>query len=236
MKIRQAVTPENRREAMILAQVNGHEPYLSAADSIGAEPEKFWPNMYFLNADQMHVVRSKLRNRKPCPFRVYNSPIHGKGVIAAMLIPKGTYLGEYKGRRMTWDQAMENHPHNPDEPNHTFIFELDDPETNTVIDAFYEGNWTRWMNHSCDPSLEPIVEGEKLEDKRVRFYALRDIQPGEELLWDYRLEFNNTRYTEKLKREYECRCGSPKCRGTMLYKPRMKPLKRQPEPPRVAIP
>ena len=40
-------------------------------------------------------------------------------------------------------------------------------------------------------------------------------QPGEELFYDYGLIIDE-RYTAKLKKEYECRCGSPNCRRTML--------------------
>ena len=103
--------------------------------------------------------------------------------------------------------ADRRHPHNPDDPHHTFYFSLENGKT---IDANYGGNDARWINHSCAPNCESDeVEG------RVFIRALRDIKPGEELFYDYGLSID-ARYTAKLKKEYECRCGARKCRGTML--------------------
>jgi hypothetical protein len=49
-------------------------------------------------------------------------------------------------------------------------------------------------------------------------HALRDIAEGEEVFYDYGLVID-ARQTKKLKKEYECRCGARKCRGTMLAPP-----------------
>ena len=79
-----------------------------------------------------------------------------------------------------------------------------------VIDANVAGNAARWINHACEPNCQADeVEG------RVFVHALRDLQAGEELFYDYGLIID-LRYTPKLKREYECRCGSMTCRHTML--------------------
>ena len=45
--------------------------------------------------------------------------------------------------------------------------------------------------------------------------ALRDIAAGEELTYNYGIVLAE-RHTAKLKKIWECRCGSPKCTGTML--------------------
>ena len=50
---------------------------------------------------------------------------------------------------------------------------------------------------------------------RVFIKALRAIKPGEELFYDYGLIIDE-RYTPKLKKQFECRCGTRGCRGTML--------------------
>ncbi|UZG44767.1 SET domain-containing protein [Caldimonas thermodepolymerans] len=140
-------------------------------------------------------------------IQVRRSGVHGKGVFAVAPITAGETIIEYKGEVITWDEALRRHPHDPDDPHHTFYFHIDDQH---VIDAKYGGNAARWINHACDPNCEADEV-----DGRVFIKALRDIQPGEELFYDYGLIIDE-RYTPKLKKQYACRCGSPKCRGTML--------------------
>ena len=139
-------------------------------------------------------------------IEVRRSGIHGKGVFAAMPIAAGQRIVEYTGPRITWKQAQAQHPHNPDDPNHTFFFHIDDKR---VIDGLHGGP-AKWINHACDPSCEADED-----DGRVFIKALRDIAVGEELNYDYGLVLEG-RHTAKIKKEYECRCGSRKCRGTML--------------------
>jgi len=140
-------------------------------------------------------------------IQVRKSGVHGKGVFALQPIAAGTRLIEYVGDVITWPEALRRHPHDPLQPNHTFYFHLDDKH---VIDANVGGNASRWINHSCDPNCEA-----QDIDGRVFIDALRDLQPGEELSYDYGLVIDE-RYTPKLKKDYECRCGSPHCRRTML--------------------
>ena len=141
---------------------------------------------------------------------VRQSGVHGKGVFATGPIEAGARLIEYKGERISWKEALRRHPHNPDEPNHTFYFALED---GGVIDGKVDGNSARWINHSCAPNCE----AEEV-DGHVYIHALRDIAADEELFYDYGLVID-AEQTRKLKREYECRCGTRKCRGTMLAPP-----------------
>lgn len=141
-------------------------------------------------------------------IQVRKSGVHGKGVFALQPIAAGTRIIEYRGQTIGWPEALRRHPHDAADPNHTFYFSLDDGTQ--VIDAKVGGNAARWINHACDPNCK-AEEGEG----RVFIHALRDLQPGEELFYDYGLVIDE-RYTPKLKREYACRCGSPNCRGTLL--------------------
>jgi SET domain-containing protein len=143
----------------------------------------------------------------PRRIQVRKSGVHGKGVFALKAIAAGERVIEYKGQVISWPEALRRHPHNPAEPNHTFYFHIDDKH---VIDANVNGNAARWINHACDPNCE----ADEI-DGRIFIKALRDLQPGEELFYDYGLVIDE-RYTAKLKRDYECRCGSPNCRHTML--------------------
>jgi uncharacterized protein len=135
------------------------------------------------------------------------SGVHGKGVYAQQAIAAGETLIEYTGERISWPEAQRRHPHDPLDEHHTFYFHINEE---VVIDAKFGGNSSRWINHACEPNCEASEEGE-----RIFIKALRDLQAGEELFYDYGLIIDE-RYTPKLKREYECRCGSPTCRRTML--------------------
>ncbi|MBV8037444.1 SET domain-containing protein-lysine N-methyltransferase [Roseateles sp.] len=140
-------------------------------------------------------------------IEVRDSGVHGRGVYAAAPIRAGAKIIEYTGERITWDEAVERHPHDPSQPNHTFYFHLDG---GLVIDALYGGNDARWINHACEPNCEADEV-----DGRVFIKALRDLTPGEELFYDYGLVLDE-RHTAKVKKQFACWCGAATCRGTML--------------------
>ena len=135
------------------------------------------------------------------------SGVHGKGVFALQDLAEGETLIEYVGEVIDWPEALARHPHDPEQPNHTFYFHL---ESGLVIDANIGGNSSRWINHSCAPNCLADED-----DGRVFIKALRDIAAGEELFYDYGLTID-ARYTKKLLAEYRCCCGAAHCRGTML--------------------
>ena len=140
-------------------------------------------------------------------IQVRKSGVHGKGVFAARDIAKGEILIEYIGERITWPQALDRHPHDPLQPDHTFYFSLDGGD---VIDANVGGNASRWINHACTTNcIADEVDG------RVFIKARRAIKAGDELFYDYGLVIDE-RYTPALKKRFECRCGTRGCRGTML--------------------
>jgi SET domain-containing protein len=138
---------------------------------------------------------------------VRRSGVHGKGVFAARALRKGEVVIEYKGEIIDWPEALRRHPHDPTDPNHTFYFHIDETR---VIDAKVGGNAARWINHACTPNCEADEV-----DGRIFIKALRAIKPGKELFYDYGLIID-ARYTPKLKKQFECRCGTAGCRGTML--------------------
>jgi len=141
-------------------------------------------------------------------IQVRRSGVHGKGVFALQPIEPGETLIEYTGEVISWQEALDRHPHDPSQPDHTFYFQLDNGEQ--VIDALYGGNAARWINHACDPNCEADET-----DGRVYIKALRPIAPGEELFYDYRLTIDE-RLTPSLKKRFECRCSAAECRGTLL--------------------
>ena len=140
-------------------------------------------------------------------FEVRTSKIQGKGAFAIRNIRKGTRLIEYLGQRISWRTADKRYDDEKMGRHHTFLFTVDDK---VVIDAAVNGNDARFLNHSCDGNCEAITER-----KRIFIEARRSIKAGEELLYDYQYERTED-HTEEDEKFYACRCGSPKCRGSIL--------------------
>jgi hypothetical protein len=148
------------------------------------------------------------QGRRKRLFAVRKSSIHGRGVFALTRVPKGTCILEYRGRRMSWDEATALPDSDPRNPAHTFLFGLDDGR---VIDPRLGGNAARWINHSCDPNCEAVEDG----TKRIYVEARRAIRPGEELTYDYRLVVEG-QVSKRERAQYICHCGARNCRGSLL--------------------
>lgn len=156
----------------------------------------------------MGKASSRNGRAKPAErIEVRRSGVHGRGVFTRGRIRKGARIIEYTGRRLPWKEAQDAPPLDPRRPYHTMLFSL---ENGDVIDAAVGGNEARWINHSCDPNCETFEEG-----NRIFVHALRGLQPGEELFYDYKM-IPSDRRTRKLEKEFGCACGTARCRGTML--------------------
>ena len=142
------------------------------------------------------------------------SPIHGNGVFAVDTIAKGEHVIEYKGTLMT-DAEADKMYGDGGETGHTFLFTLNDEY---IIDANRNGNTARWINHSCAPNCQALMEestsGDPRKDKVV-IETIRRIKPGEELTYDYGIVLDMP-YTAQLKKLWRCLCGAPNCSGTLL--------------------
>ena len=149
----------------------------------------------------------------PRKIAARKSDIHGNGVFAIAPIAKGERVIEYKGRRRTHED-VDADVSGDVESGHTFLFTLND---DYVIDANFDGNSARWINHSCSPNCEAVLDENEDDPRKSRVYieARRAIKPGEELTYDYGIVLDEP-HTAKLKKIWACRCGSKKCRGTML--------------------
>lgn len=141
-------------------------------------------------------------------IQVRRSGVHGRGVFALRDLKPGEVIIEYTGELISWEEALDRHPHDPSQPDHTFYFHIDGGR---VIDANVGGNSARWINHSCNPNCE----SDETDEGRVFIKALRRIRAGEELNYSYGLTIDE-RYTPKVKKRFECRCGAAQCSGTML--------------------
>lgn len=134
------------------------------------------------------------RTKERIEFR--DSGIHGMGGFARRKIRKGTAIIEYVGEKITKaEAAVRVAAHNP------FVFILDDE---TDVDGDVPWNPARFLNHSCEPNAEAEIFGDQ-----IWIMALRTIQPGEEITFNYSYDIENYE-------EHPCRCGAETCVGYMV--------------------
>jgi uncharacterized protein len=155
---------------------------------------------------------------QPPPILVRDSNVHGRGVFATRRIEKGERVIEYLGERVSHDEADRRYETKEESDSHTFLFIVD---SKTVIDAGVDGNDARFFNHSCDPNCESVVE-----KRRVFIEAIRSIEPGEEMTYDYQI-YRDHDDPENIDEVFACRCGFANCRGTMLWPPEPKKNKKK---------
>ena len=142
------------------------------------------------------------------------SNIHGTGVFARQDIKRGERIIEYKGLRRSHED-VDGDDAGDAESGHTFLFTLNE---DWVIDGSHNGNVAKWINFSCRPNAEAVLEETEGKDRRrdrVFIEARRAISAGDELTYDYNITLD-VPHTARLKKIWECRCGAKSCRGTML--------------------
>ena len=154
---------------------------------------------------------SRSGDRETPLIEVRDSPLHGLGVFAARRIRKGTRIIEYLGERVSHAEADRRYEHKGADDAHTFLFIVD---SRTVIDAGVDGNEARFVNHACEPNCESVIE-----NRRVFIDAVRAIEPGEELTYDYQIK-REPDDPPDIDSIFACRCDSARCRGSMLWPPR----------------
>jgi SET domain-containing protein len=147
-------------------------------------------------------------HRAPPLIEVRDSRLHGLGVFALEPIARGARILEYLGERVSHQEADRRYERKDPADNHTFLFIVD---AQTVIDAGVGGNEARYVNHACEPNCESVIE-----KRRVFIDALRDIEPAEELTYDYQIQ-READDPPDIDTVFACRCGTPGCRGTMLW-------------------
>ena len=157
------------------------------------------------------IFRDMPSNRDPLPFEIRPSPLHGLGGFATRHIPAGTRLIEYAGERISPPESESRYPEVSGVQHHTFLFAIDDE---VVVDASVNGNEARFINHSCAPNCDAVID-----DGRIWIETVHDIEPGEELVYDYAYILNE-RHSPAAKRRYPCHCGAITCRGTILGRKR----------------
>ncbi|XP_048474648.1 histone-lysine N-methyltransferase NSD3 isoform X6 [Rhincodon typus] len=134
----------------------------------------------------------------------------GWGLCTKVDIKKGQFVTEYVGELIDEEECRNRikHAHESNVTNFYLLTLTKD----RIIDAGPKGNYSRFMNHSCNPNCETqkwTVNG----DTRVGLFALCDIQAGSELTFNYNLDCLGNGKTV-------CKCGAPNCSGYLGVRPK----------------
>lgn len=132
-------------------------------------------------------------NPQKFAVEVKPSAIDGQGAFAAEAIPARRKIGEIRGESISVREARARARGQA----RIMMVEVSDKR---AIDASGSSDPLRYTNHACRPNA--VL---RIRQGRVEFYALRDIQPGEEITADYGETHHN--------RTLACRCGMPGCIG-----------------------
>ncbi len=135
------------------------------------------------------------------------SPIHGFGGFARCRVPKGVRVLEYLGEKIDKAESARRC-----EANNVYIFTLNDTHD---LDGNFDWNPARLLNHSCSPNCEAEVYQE-----RIWLVTLREIEPGEELTFNYGFDLVDYQ-------EYPCRCGAANCVGFIVAEEFFEHVRRQ---------
>lgn len=142
----------------------------------------------------------------------------GWGVKTKQTLKKGTYILEYVGEVVTEREFKERMATLYTRDTHHYCLNLDG---GLVIDGHRSGSDARFVNHSCSPNCE-IQKWSVNGLFRMALFAMRDIEPGEELTYDYNFSLFNPSEGQP------CRCDTPQCRGVIGGKSqRIKPIEPQ---------
>lgn len=137
-------------------------------------------------------------------FRIGRS-VTGLGLFATKPIKRGAYIATYRGRRISTEEADRREARGA-----RYMFELNSRWT---IDGSPRWNMARYINHSCRPNAKPV--GRK---GGIVIVALRRIEPGEEITYDYGRE-----YLDHFLRNGACRCAA--CRKRAVLRRRRERLR-----------
>lgn len=142
-------------------------------------------------------------------YRVINSKVHGKGLIAKNDIKKNIKIIEYVGQKVTrleGDKRSEKRLKkylNKKNEGSVYIFELN---SRYDIDGSFKYNTARYINHSCRPNCEVSIS-----KGRIWIKSIKNIAAGDELSYDYGYEFDKDDY-----KDHKCNCGSSNCIGYII--------------------
>ncbi|XP_044756994.1 histone-lysine N-methyltransferase ash1 [Coccinella septempunctata] len=129
----------------------------------------------------------------------------GWGIRTKLPIRSNDFILEYVGEVVSDQEFKERMASIYVNDTHHYCLHLD---TGMVIDGHRMGGDGRFVNHSCEPNCE-MQKWQVNGQFRMALFALRDIEAGEELTYDYNFSLFNPAEGQ------ECKCGSEMCRGVI---------------------
>ena len=163
----------------------------------------------FVHTKSSQYKRMKQEWRNLC--HLSRSRIQGLGMYSSREVEKGTMIIEYIGLLIRSEVAEVREKQYDRMNRGIYMFRLDD---DWVIDATIHGGPARFINHSCDPNCQTELVvfdkagGVDKKEKRIIITSIRRITKGEELTYDYKIDFEND---DKIP----CNCGASACRKWM---------------------
>lgn len=119
----------------------------------------------------------KLKTWTETDFEVRASTIEdaGQGLFSKVRIQEEENIGYYTGEIIGEDEF-----HDPERPFSAYVLWI--CRTHIIVGDGPKANYTRYINHSDTPNVHLVVSSRW---KTARFEALRTIDPGEELFFNY---------------------------------------------------
>ncbi|KAI9501294.1 hypothetical protein BX070DRAFT_228669 [Coemansia spiralis] len=163
-------------------------------------------------------------------FEIRRFNLKGWGVVTKRDIPRGTFIAEYVGEIISFEEA-ERRGIEDTAVGLTYLFDMDmacgyTESADFSVDAKTHGNVTHFFNHSCSPSMEirPVyIEHRDPRLHRLAFFSTRNIRAGEELTFDYSPSYNfNESTIADLQRldgsvKFACYCRDKRCRNYIYF-------------------
>lgn len=150
-----------------------------------------------------HCLNKRFQKNQSAKVEVFKTQKKGWGLRTTTELPANSFIMEYVGEVIRSKEFRSRvKKYTKQKIKHHYFMALRSDE---IIDATCKGNLTRFINHSCEPNCETqkwTVNGQL----RIGFFTIKDLQPGDEVTFDYQFQ----RYGRKAQK---CYCEAPSCRG-----------------------